>query len=143
MPCVPSYLSYLWVRWPLWGDRRGKKMVFPAAIRGKSQRWVALPCDAHVVPAGQGKIRQPCVRSSSEPDLEPTFFYVRPFCAGNSSSQVTKSCTDPHQTLINISMLGTYSKFVRKMKCKRSLCAFSLSPVHTLHACLPRQILFE
>ena len=24
-------------------------MVFPAAIRGKSQRWVALSCDAHLV----------------------------------------------------------------------------------------------
>jgi len=28
------------------------KMVFPAAIRGKSQRWVALSCDAHLVPTG-------------------------------------------------------------------------------------------
>jgi len=27
-------------------------MVFPAAIREKSQRWVALSCDAHLVPAG-------------------------------------------------------------------------------------------
>jgi len=34
------------------GDRRCKKMVFPAAIREKSQRWVALSCDAHLVPTG-------------------------------------------------------------------------------------------
>ena len=34
------------------GDRRCNKMVFPAASREKSQRWVALPCDAHLVPAG-------------------------------------------------------------------------------------------
>ena len=34
------------------GDQRCKKMVFPAAIREKSQRWVALSCDAHLVPAG-------------------------------------------------------------------------------------------
>jgi len=26
-----------------------EKMGFPAAIRGKSQRWVALSCDAHLV----------------------------------------------------------------------------------------------
>jgi len=33
------------------GDRRCKRVVFPAAIREKSQRWVALSCDAHLVPA--------------------------------------------------------------------------------------------
>jgi len=30
-------------------DRGCKKMVFPAAMREKSQRWVALSCDAHLV----------------------------------------------------------------------------------------------
>ena len=34
------------------GDQRCKKMVFLAAIREKSQRWVALSCDAHLVSAG-------------------------------------------------------------------------------------------
>jgi len=34
------------------GERRCKKMVFLAAIREKSQRWVALSCDAHLVSAG-------------------------------------------------------------------------------------------
>jgi len=34
------------------GDRRCKKMVFLAAICEKSQRWVALSCDAHLVSAG-------------------------------------------------------------------------------------------
>jgi len=33
-------------------DRRCKKMVFLAAIRERSQRWVALSCDAHLVSAG-------------------------------------------------------------------------------------------
>ena len=60
-------------------------MVFPAVIREKSQRWVALSCDAHLVPTGLGRIGQPCVRSSSESDLERTFFSCSPFCAGNST----------------------------------------------------------
>ena len=34
------------------GDRRCKKTVLLAAIREKSQRWVALFCDAHLVSAG-------------------------------------------------------------------------------------------
>ena len=34
------------------GDRRCKKMIFLAAIREKSQRGVALSCDAHLVFAG-------------------------------------------------------------------------------------------
>jgi len=41
-----------------------KKMGFLAAIRGKSQSWVALSCDAHLVSSSQGRIRQPCVQSS-------------------------------------------------------------------------------
>jgi len=32
--------------------RDAKKMLFLAAIREKSQRWVALSCDAHLVFAG-------------------------------------------------------------------------------------------
>jgi len=34
------------------GDQKCKKMVFLAAIREKSQRGVALSCDAHLVSAG-------------------------------------------------------------------------------------------
>jgi len=34
------------------GDQRCKKMVFLATIREKSQRCVALSCDAHLVSAG-------------------------------------------------------------------------------------------
>jgi len=55
-------------------DERCKKMGFPAAIREKSQCWVALSCDAHLVSAGLGRIRQPCSCSSSEWDLVRTFF---------------------------------------------------------------------
>jgi len=47
--------------------RRCKKMVFPAAIREKSQCWVVFSCDAHSVSAGLGRIRQPCVQSSIGP----------------------------------------------------------------------------
>ena len=63
-----------------------EKMGFLTAIREKSQRWVALSCDAHVVSAGQGRIRQPCVQSSSGTKLVRTFFEYPPFCAGNSPS---------------------------------------------------------
>ena len=34
------------------GDQRCKKMIFLAAIRGKSQRWVTLSCNAHLVSTG-------------------------------------------------------------------------------------------
>ena len=44
-----------------------KKMVIPAAIREKSQRGVAMSCDAHVVSAKSGGIRQPCPRSRRFP----------------------------------------------------------------------------
>ena len=54
-------------------------MVFPAAIREKSQRGVALSCDAHVVSAKSVGIRQPCTESLSE----STFLSVQHFCAGN------------------------------------------------------------
>ena len=57
-------------------------MVFPAAIREKSQHGVALSCDAHVMFASSGKIRQSCSRSSSEWDLSRTFSKHSPFCAG-------------------------------------------------------------
>jgi len=55
------------------GRRRCKKMVFPAAIREKSQGWVVLSCDAHSVSTSLGRIREPCVQSSSESDLVRTF----------------------------------------------------------------------
>jgi len=32
------------------GEPKMQKMIFPAAIRGKLQRWVALSYDAHLVP---------------------------------------------------------------------------------------------
>jgi len=61
-----------------------KKMVFPAAIREKSQRGVALSCDAHVVSAQSVGIRQPCTESLSETASCRTFLSVQHFCAGNS-----------------------------------------------------------
>jgi len=61
-------------------------MVFLAAIREKSQCWVALSCDVHLVSAGLGRIRQPCFRSLSEWNLVRTFFKHSPFCAGNYDS---------------------------------------------------------
>jgi len=53
--------------------KKCKKMIFPAAIREKSRRWVTLSYDAHSVSAGLGRIRQPCVRSSIESDLVRIF----------------------------------------------------------------------
>jgi len=61
-------------------------MVFLAAIREKSQCWVALSCDVHLVSAGLGRIRQPCFQSLSEWNLVRTFFKHSPFCAGNYDS---------------------------------------------------------
>jgi len=52
---------------------RCKKMVLPAAILEKSQRQIALLCNAHSVPSGWDTIGQSCLRSSSESDLERTF----------------------------------------------------------------------
>jgi len=62
--------------------RKCKKMVFPAAIREKSQRGVALSCDAHVMFASSGKIRQPCTFSLSDPVLVRDFLISQHFCAG-------------------------------------------------------------
>jgi len=45
---------------------RCRKMGVPAAICEKSQCWVALSCDAHLVSAGLDRIRQPYSCSSSE-----------------------------------------------------------------------------
>jgi len=59
-------------------------MVFPAAIREKSQRWVALSCDAHLMFASSGRIRQPCTFSLSDPVSCGTFLISQHFCAGNS-----------------------------------------------------------
>ena len=59
-------------------------MVFPAAIREKSQRGVDLSCDAHVVSAKSVGIRQPCTDSLGESASCRTFFSVQHFCAGNS-----------------------------------------------------------
>ena len=64
-----------------------KKMVFPAAIREKSQRGVALSCDAQVVSAKSVGIRQPCTKSRSESASCETFFSVQHFCAGNFSGR--------------------------------------------------------
>ena len=65
-----------------------KKMVFPAAILEKSQRGVALSCDAQVVSAKSVGIRQPCTRSRREIASCGTFSSVRHFCAGNSYSVI-------------------------------------------------------
>ena len=59
-------------------------MVFPAAIREKSLHGVALFCDAHVMSASSGKIRQPCTVSLGDQVLSETFFSSQHFCAGNS-----------------------------------------------------------
>ena len=63
-------------------QRKCTKMVFLDAIREKSLRGVAISCDAHVMSASSGKIRQPYTRSSSEWDLSRTFSKHSPFCAG-------------------------------------------------------------
>ena len=52
-PCISELSVLLQFEVRLGGeDQRCKKMVFLAAIRGESQRWVALSCDAHLVSAG-------------------------------------------------------------------------------------------
>ena len=61
-----------------------KKEVFPAALREKSPHWVALSCDAHLLFAKEGKIRQPCTVSLSDSVSCEQFFIVLHFCAGNS-----------------------------------------------------------
>jgi len=61
-------------------------MVFLAAIGEKSLRGVALSCDAHVMSASSGKIRQPFTVSLGDPVLSETFFSSQHFCAGNSVS---------------------------------------------------------
>jgi len=66
-------------------QRKCKKKVFPAAIREKSLRGVALFCDAHVMSTSSGKIRQPCTVSLGDQVLSETFFSSQHFCAGNST----------------------------------------------------------
>ena len=58
-------------------------MVFPAAIREKSQRGVALNWDVQVVSAKSVAMRQPCTELRSKTASCGTFFSVRHFCAGN------------------------------------------------------------
>ena len=60
-----------------------KKMVFPAAIREKSQRGIALSCDVHVVSAKSVGIRQPYTEWLGESASCRTFISVQHFCAGN------------------------------------------------------------
>ena len=60
-----------------------KKMVFPAAIREKSQRGVALSWDVQVVSAKSVVIRQPCTELRSKTASCRTFLSVQHFCAGN------------------------------------------------------------
>jgi len=79
----PSYLFYP-NECGSCGNQGCNKMVFPAAIREKSQRWVALSCDAHLMFAREGKIRQPCTFSLSDPVSCGTFLISQHFCAGNS-----------------------------------------------------------
>jgi len=62
-----------------------QKEVFPAALREKSQHWVALSCDAHLLFARQGKIRQPCTFSLGDPVSCDLFLINLHFCAGNSA----------------------------------------------------------
>ena len=62
--------------------RKYKKMVFPVVIRQKSHRGVALSCDAHVMFASSGKIRQPCTFSLSDPVSCEIFFFKSAFLRG-------------------------------------------------------------
>jgi len=62
-----------------------QKEVFPAALREKSHHWVALSCDAHLLFARQGKIRQPCTFSLGDPVSCDLFLINLHFCAGNSA----------------------------------------------------------
>jgi len=84
-PCIYRVICFSTERVNSCEDRKCKKMVFPAAIREKSQRGVALSCDAHVVFARSGKIRQPCTFSLSDPVSCGTFLIELHFCAGNWS----------------------------------------------------------
>jgi len=59
-----------------------KKEVFPAALREKSPHWVALSCDAHLLFAKQGKIRQPCTVSLGESVSCEMFFNRSAFLRG-------------------------------------------------------------
>jgi len=72
-------------------QRKCTKMVFLVAIREKSLHGVALSCDAHVMSASSGKIRQPCTRSSNEWVLSRTFSKHSPFCAGKLRHLLIKS----------------------------------------------------
>ena len=57
-------------------------MVFPAAIREKSQRGVTLSCDAHVVSAKSVGIRQPCTETLGDSVFERNFFNKSAFLRG-------------------------------------------------------------
>jgi len=64
--------------------RKCKKMVYPAAIREKSQRGVALSWDAHVMSASQVEYGSRAFRSLGFLNLCRTFLIDQHFCAGNS-----------------------------------------------------------
>jgi len=59
-----------------------EKMNFLAAIRGKSQRLVALSCDAHLVSSSQGRIQQPCVQSSDWDQTRANIFLMSTILRG-------------------------------------------------------------
>ena len=65
-----------------------EKMGFLAAIRGKSQRWVTLSCDAHLVSSGQGRIRQPCVQSSYWDQTRANIFLMSTILRGKLNWQM-------------------------------------------------------
>ena len=64
-------------------------MVFPAAIREKSQRGVALSCDAHVMSAKSGKIRQPCTETLGDSVFERNFFNKSEFLHGKLTAALS------------------------------------------------------
>jgi len=65
-----------------------------------------------------------------------TFFFGSRHCAAVFFSQVPKKCTDLDLSLLYILILGTYSKFTRKI----NFLAFAFrSPARALAAGLPRQ----
>jgi len=75
-------------------------MVFPAAIREKSQRGVALSCDAHVMSARSGEMRQPCTVLLGNTVSCETFLTSQHFCAGKSAFAFTS-------IVLTLASLGT------------------------------------
>ena len=81
--------------------------VFLAAIREKSLRGVALSCDAHVMSASSGKIRQPCTVSLGDPVSCGTFLIEQHF--SEEKLEDSKITTQAHLRLGSLSALTVYT----------------------------------